>query len=610
MNKIKKHIIILLILIITTIVLIKYDFLDTIDFKLQDYLYQSPKLIHKDIYVIGIDEYSINNLGEWNQWSRSGITKLVEKLNEDKENCPAVIGLDVMYFDENNNEVDTKLVDALNKVDNVVIGSQIVFEKELILDNKNSSYKNFNIKDYKEPFDKLKEKIDYGFLNIIEDNDGVIRKSLHEININDNKQHSFAYEIYKKYVSRNNLNINNNIILNKYNQWSIDFVANPGEYYNGYSVAKVLNGEIPTNIFKDKIVLVGAYTKELNDQHYTSSSKVEKMYGVEINGNIIQNLIESQTKHEVSMVYQLIIIIITITMLYMLSLKLKLKYINIIYAIYFIVYIFIAYYLYKLGYKLSLVYNLLMPIVVYIITLVEEYIVNLLTINKLKKDIKQHNKEIEHAYQFLYDSLVNITAFKSHETGEHLIRTKQYMLLLTKEYGEKYNIPEFKDEKILKEITTATTLHDIGKVGIPDAILHKPGKLTEEEFEIIKTHTTMGVQMLKDSNAKGLTDETLKYAKDIINYHHEKWNGKGYPEGLSKENIPLVARIMAVCDVYDALINKRAYKDKMSFEETEKIILSESGNSFDPKIISLFDDNKNVMRKIAISFSENENQNI
>lgn len=601
-----KRIITLLILIIVTVILIQYDFLGVTDLKLQDYLYNSPKVVHKDIYVLGIDEYSINSLGKWDQWSRLGITNLVEKLNKNEENSPAAIGIDAMYFDKTDNETDTKLVNALSKVDNVVIGSQIVFEKQPMTDDKNLASSNFNVKSYNEPFDKLKQKISYGFLNILADNDGVIRKSLHEIDINGNKEYSFAYQIYKKYALRNNLTINNNIKLNKYNQWSIDFSANPGEYYNNYSVAKVLNGEIPTDIFKDKIVLIGAYVQELNDQYYTSNSKVEKMYGVEINGNVIQNLIESKTKYEVPMIGQLFGIIAIIAILYIVSSNLKLKYINILCIVYYIVYILFACYLYKLGYRLSLVYNLLIPIAIYIIVLAEKYVVDLLTIIKLRKDAKEHNKEIENAYQFLYDSLVNITAFKSHETGEHLIRTKQYMLLLTKEYGKKYNVPEFKDEKILREITTATTLHDIGKVGIPDAILHKPGKLTEEEFEVIKTHTTIGVKMLENSNAKGLTDETLKYARDIINYHHEKWNGKGYPEGLSGENIPLVARIMAVCDVYDALISKRAYKDKMSFDETENIILSESESSFDPKIVAVFNDNKNMMRNIAKSFGASE----
>ncbi len=596
-----KKILILLIIILASIALIKYDFLGTTDLQLQDYIYNSPKIVHKDIYVIGIDEYSINNLGKWDEWSRSGIIELIKKLNEDKENCPAVIGIDAMYLDEKNNEIDTKFVEELSKIDNVVIGSQIVFEEDII-----SGHNNFNIKKYYEPFYKLRQKVDYGFINILADNDGIIRKSLHEININNKIQYSFAYEVYKKYILNNDLKINNNIILNEYNQWSIDFVANPGDYYNNYSVAKIINEEIPASIFKDKIILVGAYIHELNDQHYTSNSKLDKMYGVEIHGNIIQNLIELKTKHEVSIIYQLYALIIIVVILYLLSFKLKLKYINIIYLMYFIIFIFFAYYLYNLGYKLSIVYNLLVPFIVYIITLAEKYIGDLLVINKLNKNIKEHNKEIDHLYQFLYDSLVNITSFKSHETGEHLIRTKQYMLLLTKEYGKKYNISEFKDDKKLKEIATATTLHDIGKVGIPDTILNKPDRLTQEEFEVIKTHTTIGVQMLKDSKAQGLTDETLKYAKDIINYHHEKWNGKGYPEGLSKENIPLVARIMSVCDVYDALINKRIYKEKMSFKETEKIILSESGNSFDPKIISIFNDNKNMMRNIAKSFNKDK----
>ena len=217
---------------------------------------------------------------------------------------------------------------------------------------------------------------------------------------------------------------------------------------------------------------------------------------------------------------------------------------------------------------------------------------------KLKKDLKKSNNEIENVYDFLYSSLVHLTAYKSKETGAHLLRTKEYMKRMLKEYENFYHEGQFVDEKTIEDIAIAATLHDIGKVGIPDNILNKPGKLTDEEYEIIKQHVVIGRDTLEGTYGNKLSNNVLQYAKDIVYHHHEKFDGTGYPEGLKNDEITTICKIMAVIDVYDALVNDRVYKKAMPYEEAEQYIIEQSGKAFDPKAINIFRIVKDDLRKI------------
>jgi putative two-component system response regulator len=136
-------------------------------------------------------------------------------------------------------------------------------------------------------------------------------------------------------------------------------------------------------------------------------------------------------------------------------------------------------------------------------------------------------------------------------------------------------------------------MHDVGKIGVPDNILMKPGKLTDEEFEVIKTHSIIGANILAHSKA-----EVLKLAEQIALSHHEKWNGRGYPQGLSDDNIPLAARIVGLADVFDALTSKRPYKDPYTVEVALDIIEEERGEQFDPDIVDVFLKNIDEILKI------------
>lgn len=185
-------------------------------------------------------------------------------------------------------------------------------------------------------------------------------------------------------------------------------------------------------------------------------------------------------------------------------------------------------------------------------------------------------------------TLAKLTESRDNETGLHLERMREYSHLLTQEISTWNEFKEEVDGDYMQMIYLTTPLHDIGKVGIPDSVLLKPGKLTYEEFEVMKLHTTIGGSTLAAAVDVNPTARYLQIARDIAWYHHEKWDGSGYPFGLSGDNIPLCGRITALADVYDALTSKRVYKAKFSHETARQIILDGSGTHFDPRIVEAF----------------------
>jgi len=200
-------------------------------------------------------------------------------------------------------------------------------------------------------------------------------------------------------------------------------------------------------------------------------------------------------------------------------------------------------------------------------------------------DLKRANQDLEEAYLDTIHRLVLAAEYKDEDTGGHIIRMSRYSALI----AEKLNLPA----KEVKNILYASPMHDIGKIGIPDSILMKPGKLTEEEFTTMKTHTIIGANLLAYSKS-----EILRYGEEVAISHHEKWNGQGYPQGLSRDNIPLSGRIVGLADVFDALISKRPYKDPFPVDQTIDIIKKERGEHFDPRVVDVFLENIDEVLKI------------
>lgn len=210
-------------------------------------------------------------------------------------------------------------------------------------------------------------------------------------------------------------------------------------------------------------------------------------------------------------------------------------------------------------------------------------------IQKQKDEIQQKSHEIEKMQESVIMSFANMIEKRDDTTGTHVQRTKDYVEAIVKEMYREEKYPNILDTKYMEEVIQSAPLHDVGKIRISDVILNKPGKLTDKEFTEMEKHTTYGYEILEDS-IDGVEDRTyINTAMELAHYHHEKWDGAGYPEHIKGSQIPLSARIMAVADVFDALVSKRSYKGPYKPEEAFKIIQDESGTHFDPEVVECFE---------------------
>ncbi len=223
----------------------------------------------------------------------------------------------------------------------------------------------------------------------------------------------------------------------------------------------------------------------------------------------------------------------------------------------------------------------------------------------LEAEVNKRTKQIEAIQDVTVLAMSSMAETRDNETGNHILRTQRYVEALALQLREHPRFSEQLTEEFIRLLFKSAPLHDIGKIGIPDHILLKPGKLTPEEFELMKTHTTIGYEAIRRAEiALGMEIEFLSIAKEIAMSHQEKWDGSGYPQGLAGTAIPLSARLMAVADVYDALISKRVYKPAISHDEVLKIMSEGRGTHFDPDVYDAFLQVHQVFEKIAMQFSD------
>ena len=208
--------------------------------------------------------------------------------------------------------------------------------------------------------------------------------------------------------------------------------------------------------------------------------------------------------------------------------------------------------------------------------------------HNLQQLVREQVKEISDAHLATILSLSKIAEDRDGDTGKHIERTSELCRRLAQGLRSMSADSGPIDDEFIDDIFHASPLHDLGKVAIPDSILLKPGKLTPEEFEVIKTHTLHGAETLKTVHDRYPRNSFINMGIQIARSHHEKWDGSGYPDGLRGDAIPISAQIMAMADVYDALRNKRCYKEAFSREKSRRIILEESGRQFSPTLVEAF----------------------
>lgn len=220
------------------------------------------------------------------------------------------------------------------------------------------------------------------------------------------------------------------------------------------------------------------------------------------------------------------------------------------------------------------------------------------------REIRNKTEQMVRMHESVIEGMATLIENRDGNTGQHVRNTKRYVeMIVTYMYTHQMHREEITLEYVT-HICNAAPLHDVGKIMISDTILNKPGKFTPEEYSIMKTHSEIGGRIVKDILGKGTDEDLIQISADIAHYHHEKWDGSGYPCGLRGEEIPLCARIMAVADVFDALVSKRVYKDAMGLEEAYEILKVDSGTHFDPELVEVFVAIRNQVRNYLQEESE------
>jgi response regulator RpfG family c-di-GMP phosphodiesterase len=210
------------------------------------------------------------------------------------------------------------------------------------------------------------------------------------------------------------------------------------------------------------------------------------------------------------------------------------------------------------------------------------------SIQQQTEAILKNNEQLAQTKQVTIYALAYQAEIRDQETGKHLDRTSEYVRILAEELAVLPEYQGYLSLDYINDLVNSAPLHDIGKVGIPDSVLLKPGKLTNDEFEIIKKHCELGADVLTKAEEKLDFQSFLRIAVQLVNSHHEKWNGQGYPKGLKDNMIPISARIMSLADVYDALRSERCYKKAFSHEKACEIIKEDKGTHFDPVVVDCF----------------------
>ena len=223
----------------------------------------------------------------------------------------------------------------------------------------------------------------------------------------------------------------------------------------------------------------------------------------------------------------------------------------------------------------------------------------------LEQEVARRMAENQLIQEVSIHALAHLAETRDPETGNHLRRTQEYVRTLARGLKHHPRFSHYLDERTIGQLAQSAPLHDIGKVGIPDHILLKPGKLTPDEWAIMKTHAEIGAEAIAQAIADSARPvEFLQIAQEIARGHHEKWDGSGYPRGLACDGIPISARLMALADVFDALICARVYKPPMPYEEAYSIIVSGSGTHFDPDVVDAFIREFDTFKRIADNYAE------
>lgn len=640
MYQIFKLFIILYATFFLSLYLYKSSYLENIDMKLYDFMLYSSQQdsLNKEnnqssnVVIIDIDPKSLEEIG-LSSWPRIVHAKLIEMLDDMK---PSTIGLNInfKYKDKASPEVIKdfyiKFFD-INSVfsnipheliDNDVLLSDIIHETSTITSVSTASnsanasvcqkdispfidFKNLNFipitKNLSCNISQMHDNhIKFGFNDIRVDADGVVRRADFLKKYQSDYISSFALatllniNLHSYKTLSKELKINGHIFdLDSRDERLINF---KGVTPKVISAIDILKQKISYEDIHGKIIIIGSSVDEMKTyQTYRYKETTSSMIHAMVIENILENnFISKKSSYKSFNLFLASIIILIVSLLFI-----KKEYY--ILSLFIFLSLSLSYiwgYAKLLGLEYISLGYLFVPIIIFYLLL------PILIFMEHRRDNKKLKMDLNNAYLSSVASMTLVASTHDIETGQHLIRTKKYIKVLAKKLFEKKLYKEIIDKHYIDLLYEASPLHDIGKVGIPDSILKKPDKLTFDEFEVMKTHAQLGGNILQESLANYEHNPLLEVAYNIAMYHHEKWDGTGYPKGLKGDVIPLEAQLMSLADIYDALVSKRRYKRSLSFEEAEEIIEAQRETAFNPLLVDVFLELKEKFKEISLEWSD------
>ncbi len=604
-----------------------------IDYKIYDifsfYFEKNFSNKKSNVVLIDIDEKSIKKLGQW-PWPRVVMADLINRLSF---LYPAAIGMDIFFPNEdrtspivlenfykkffnlntkilnipfylkNNDKIFSNAVKQSNTILPVLLQKggecnlkEFGFHSSLIKTSYNCSSVFCN---YKPIQNSLKY---FGFINSFLDSDGIFRRVPLFANYRENLIPFFPLAILmsieKPLVKGNNefVILGHKVRMNEDGEVLLNFHT---PYSKILSAIDILNNNFNKKDITGKIVVIGSLAIGLNNPYINSFYK--KLSSLKITSTFIDNLLNDALLIQPEYL-KFVNICLSFTLSFLILWFLfKRWYIGILslFLVSFLISFVWLWYEFSNGVYVSIGY-FWVPLFSYFFFISLFFSV----VNHLEK--RKFYGELEKSHSAALESITLVAAMRDDETGSHLIRTKKYIKILAEYLYKKGYYKKYLNPKFIRLLYEAAPLHDIGKVAISDNILKKKGKFTKEEYEIMKKHTVLGKEMIEKAMNIYNKNEFLQIACSIAYYHHERWDGSGYPQGLKGDEIPIEGQLMAIADVYDALISKRVYKEAYSYQEAENFIISERGKGFNPVIVDAFSVLRYEFRKIASEYKEEE----
>jgi len=623
--------------------------LSSLDLKLYDTLlkFRSGKNASTSIVIVDIDTKSLSQYGQW-PWPRYRIAQLLNKLHDMGASS---VGVDVLFTEPDRSSLqniqrdiladfnctislsgvprqyidnDALLAEALKKGP-FVLGYQFAFgdridkpfklhpinvllrKEDNVPDSVNGLFKPSSINGLYQPLFEATPAS--GFINVRPDHDGIIRRVplVMEFDGRFYPQLSLAVLLTATKSEQIILSVGQygteslsvegvEIPLADKAAFLIPFHGPQGTYRH-LSAADILNGKTKNQEIEDHIVFVGATAPGLFDIRATPTDPT--MPGVEVHANIIDAILQGNflMRPKAAVFYEFTALLFLGLLSTILFARCKAAAnLTFLFLFTFIAAI-LPVFLIQQGIYLSPLY----PVLAYttnfsLLSFFDYWHGESLLKEKTRLQLATQDAMLE--------TIANITETRDSETGGHIRRTRSYVKTLAEHIRNKPAYADTVTEAYIDYLFQAAPLHDLGKVGIPDYILLKSGKLTTEEFEVIKKHPEYGKRVIDAAQTKLGDLSCLRYAGEMALYHHEHWDGTGYPKGLQGVEIPLSGRIMAIADVYDALISDRPYKKGFPHEKAVEIILTGSGSQFDPQLVAAFGEIHGAFKAIAEQFAD------